>query len=479
VARASRPWFRGVFTDAAIGPVLDSPPLDFIRQPVFVDGRFVSEAIQILLEVVVVMALVAANGFFVAAEFALVKVRSSQLRPMVKAGGWRVKFALKATEHLDAALSATQLGITLASLGLGWLGEPFIAHRLAPLLGRFGITDEAAVASISFATAFGLITFFHIVLGELAPKSLAIQRPKAVTLNAAAPLLIFYRVFFPFIWLLNGTANLFLRWAGLRPATEGEHDFTAEELEDVFSHARHSHPGDALINRLMVRAVRLRATTAQQIMRPRDQIVALWLDHPLVENVRIAQTSGFSRFPVCAGSLDDVKGIVLVREWLWQIQALGPEATFEPLMRPALTFTLRTPIHTMLELFRTSRSHLAIVLDDAEKTAGLVTFEDALEEIVGDIRDELDLGRGPIFEHSDNAIVVSGRFSMRELQAETGWAFEWQPRETVATWAERQHGHALHRDETFVAGEFRVTAVDVAADRVRRVRVERLPAQAA
>ena len=225
----------------------------------------------------------------------------------------------------------------------------------------------------------------------------------------------------------------------------------------------------------MVRSVRMRATTAQQIMRPRDQVVALWLDRPLAENLRIAQTNGFSRFPVCRGSLDNVEGILLMREWLWQTLALGPEASFEPLMRPALTFTLRTPIHSMIELFRTSRSHLAAVLDQEGRTAGIVSFEDVLEEIVGDIRDELDLGSGPVFEHRDQMIVVSGKFTMRELQAETGWSFEWLPRETVAAWAERQRGQPLHRDEMFTLGDYRITALDVGAERIRRVRFERLP----
>jgi CBS domain containing-hemolysin-like protein len=436
------------------------------------------EAVKILLEILLVVGLVLANGFFVATEFALVKIRSSQLRPMVKTGGWRVKFALKATENLDAALSATQLGVTLASLGLGWVGEPVIAHRMEPLLKLVGITDAGAVSSISFAIGFAFITFFHIVLGELAPKWIAIQRPMAMSLGGAAAVMIFHRVFYPFIWLLNRSANLVLRVFGLEPAGGGEHSFSAEELEYVFSQARHSHPGDALINRLMVRSVRLRSVTAQQVMRPREQIVALWLEHPLRENLRVAQTAGFSRFPVCSGTLDDVKGIVLVREWLWQSIALGPEASFEPLIRPVLTFTLKTPVHTMIELFRTSRVHLAIVLDADLKTAGIVSFEDVLEEIVGDIRDEFDLGRGPVFAHDETSIVVSGLFSMRELQAETGWAFEWQPRETVAAWAERSRGQALRRGEAFAIGEYRVTATDVSADRPRRIKVERLPVDA-
>lgn len=429
------------------------------------------------LEILVILLLVAANGFFVAAEFALVKIRASQLRPLKKQGGWRVKFALKATEHLDSALSATQLGITLASLGLGWIGEPFVAARLEPFLHQWGVTDPTVQHSISFAVSFLLITFLHIVFGEQAPKMMAIQHAKPVTLWVSAPLMIFHYVFFPFIWLLNECSNRLLKWAGLGAGSEGEHSFSAEELEYVFSQARHSHPGDALINRLMVRSVRLRQVTAQMVMRPREQIVGLWCDKPLADNLRVAQVAGFSRFPVFSGSLDDLRGIVLVREWLWQIQALGPDASFEPLIRPALTFMLKTPVHTMIELFRTSRMHLAIVLDADLKTAGIVTFEDVLEEIVGDIRDEFDLGRGPVFEHTETAIVVSGLFSMRELQAETGWSFEWIPRENVATWAERQRGQALKRGESFVIGDYTVTPTDVSADRVRRIRVERLPAK--
>ena len=174
-------------------------------------------------EILIVLLLVAANGFFVAAEFALVKVRASQLQPLAKTGGWRIKFALAATHKLDAALSATQLGITLSSLGLGWVGEPFIAHRIEPLLGSFGVTEPTTVSSVAFAMSFTVITFLHIVFGELAPKSFAIQRPKTVTLFSAAPLMMFYYLLFPFIWSLNNIANLFLKRAGLGPTGEPRH----------------------------------------------------------------------------------------------------------------------------------------------------------------------------------------------------------------------------------------------------------------
>ena len=428
----------------------------------------------IAFEIVVIIALVLANGFFVAAEFALVKVRASQLQPLVKTGGWRVHFALWATQHLGTMLSASQLGVTLASLGLGWVGEPFLAHRLAPVLEHLGVHDPHVVSSIAFTGAFTVITFVHIIFGELGPKAIAIQRATSVSLWAAAPLTIFYYCFYPFIRVLNSTANVLLRWAGLQPAGEGDHAIGAKELEYVFSHARHSHPGDALINKLMVQSLRARETRAQQIMRPRDQVVALWLDKSVAENIRIAQTSGHSRFPVCTGSLDRVEGLLLVREWLWQIQALGPDTPFEPLVRPVVEFELTTPLHTMIERFRNARSHLAVVLDDKKALAGIVTFEDVLEEIVGDIRDEFDIEHGPIFKRTTNSIVVSGSFTMRELQAETGWPLEWQSHDTVAVWALRLWGHVPKRDETFSTGEYHLTVIEANAERPRRIRIERL-----
>jgi CBS domain containing-hemolysin-like protein len=334
------------------------------------------------------------------------------------------------------------------------------------------------VSSIAFAVAFSIITFLHIVFGELAPKSLAIQRPKGVSLWTAGPLMFFYYLFLPFIYVLNGTANRFLRWAGLGPATEGEHAFSAEELEYVFSHARHTHPGDAAINKLMVQSLRARSTQAQQIMRPRDQVTALWLDKPLAENLRTAQISGHSRFPVCDGSLDNIKGLLLIREWLWQISLLGPDASFEPLIRPVVKFELTTPLHTMIEKFRLSRSHLAVVLDAEQKLAGVITFEDVLEEIVGDIRDEFDIESGPIYERTEHAIVVAGTLTMRELQAETGWPLEWQPRETVGSWAQKLAGGTLpKRGDQFASGEYRLAVLEASAERVRRVRVTRAGAE--
>jgi CBS domain containing-hemolysin-like protein len=224
----------------------------------------------------------------------------------------------------------------------------------------------------------------------------------------------------------------------------------------------------------MVQSLRVRDTTALQVMLPREQVVALWLNQPMAENLRVAQTSGHSRFPVFSNTSEELRGILLVREWLWQIQALGPGASFEPLIRPVLTFDSKATIPVMIERFRSERSHLAVVLDQNKQMAGIVAFEDVLEEIVGDIRDEFDIGRGPIYERTEHEIVVSGLFTMRELQAETGWPFEWQPRESITAWMLRHLGHLPKRDETISVGDYRLTALEVNAERVRRVRVARI-----
>lgn len=418
--------------------------------------------------------MVAANGFFVAAEFALVKVRASQLLLLKDTGGWRVKFALRAVNHLDVALSATQLGITLASLGLGWVGKPIIAARLEPVLSYFGFADPVTVSTASFALAFGAITFLHIVFGELAPKSFAIQRPQRTSLLVSAPLLIFYYLLFPAIWGLNQTANAFLRWTGLGPGGgEGDHGFSPAEFEYLLGRARHAHPGDALVNRLMLSALRLREVTARQVMRPRSEIGALWLGKPHQDNLAIARAAGHSRFLVCGESLDEVRGVLLVREWLWRMQGATPDVSFESLIRPVLVFSEATLVHEMIAKFRVSRSHLAIVRNNLGMLVGLATFEDVLEEIVGSIHDESDTERGPIHEQSDGSIVVNATIPLRELQAETGWTFDGRPKETVGAWIERRCECPLIPGEELDIDDFRISVLKILPGTPKRLRMER------
>lgn len=435
----------------------------------------------------IILLLVAANAFFVATEFAFVKIRGSQLKSMRVKGkkDWRLGLAIRVTTHLDRYLSATQLGITLTSLALGWVGEPVVALWLRkPILHFDGATgvlsdlhlsQEVAVTSISYTVAFAGITFIHIVLGELVPKYFAIQRPRTVVMWVAAPLVLFYHICYPFIWLLNRTANRLLLWMGIPLAKEFDHGFNQEELQYVLMNSRHVHPSDELVNKIMLKAIRLKETTAEQVMLPREQVVVLWRDKTLAENMSVAQKSGYSRLPFCGDSLDQVLGVIHVKELLWQHQALGEHTNLSAIVRPILTFMAKTRLPSMLELFRRSRNHLALVLDSDEKWLGLVSFEDVLEELVGDIRDEFDIEKGPFFERSKEAVLVDADLPLRDLAVETGWPLPIQTTETVEKWALRQWGRLPSPGAEIDVDGFKLVATEVSLRRIRRVRIIRRP----
>jgi CBS domain containing-hemolysin-like protein len=433
----------------------------------------------------IILLLVVANAFFVATEFAFVKIRGSQLKSMQVKGkkDWRLGLAIRVTTHLDRYLSATQLGITLTSLGLGFVGEPVVAKWLEKpvdhfdaathLLSVIHVSHAVAVASISYTIAFAGITFIHIVLGELVPKYFAIQRPRTVVMWVAAPLVLFYHVCYPFIWLLNRTANRLLSWMGIPPAKEFDHGFNQEELQYVLMNSRHVHPSDQLVNKIMLKAIRLKETTAEQVMLPRDQVVVLWRDHSLADNMAVVQKSGYSRLPLCGDTRDQVLGVIHVKELLWQYQALGPQTNLSDIVRPILTFLAKTRLPAMLELFRKSRNHLALVLDADEKMIGLVSFEDVLEELVGDIRDEFDIEKGPFYERSREAVLVDGDLPLRDLANETGWPLATQTTETVEKWALRHWGHVPHAGDQLDLDGFQLIATEVTVRRIRRLRILR------
>ncbi|NQU10593.1 HlyC/CorC family transporter, partial [bacterium] len=368
------------------------------------------------------------------------------------------------------------LGITLASLGLGWLGEPFIARWLTGPLHLLGISKPQAVHSISYAVAFAVITFLHIVIGELAPKSLAIQRPRVVALWTAAPLVVFYYLFLPVIWVLNGTANTLLRWSGIPPASDSEHAFTPEELHYMLMHSTHAHPADELVNRLMLKALRSKETTAKEIMYPRDQVSCLWRDRSLEENLTLAQRAGYSRLPYCGDTLEEVLGVIHVKELLWQYRALGASMKLTDILHPVLTFTRETRLPAILELFQKSHSHLAAVVDDENRMLGIISFEDVLEELVGDIRDEFDIHKGPIFDRTERMILVDASLPVRDLAVETGWpGLPVHATETVDKWCLARWGRVPKRGENLPVDELLITAEEVTPRGLRRVRFQHQP----
>src|SRR5476651_389006 len=425
----------------------------------------------------VILFLILCNAFFVATEFAFVKIRESQLKSMRVKGKkeWRLGLALRVSKHLDRYLSATQLGITLTSLGLGWVGEPVVARWVEGPLADLGVVSHAAVISIAYGLAFAGITFIDIVFGELVPKYFAIRRPKTVVMWFSAPLILFYNAAYPFIWLLNRTANRLLLWMGIPPTKEFDHGFNQEELQYVLMNSRHVHPSDDLVNKIMLKALRLKETTAEQVMLPRDQVVVLWRDKSLADNLTVAQKSGYSRLPYCGETQDQVLGVIHVKELLWQYQVLGTQTKLSAIGRPILTFLAKARLPAMLELFRKSRNHLALVLDADEKMLGLVSFEDVLEELVGDIRDEFDIEKGPFFERSKEAVLVDADLPLRDLASETTWPLPTQTTETVEKWALRQWGHVPHTGDQLEIDGFELIATEVTLRRIRRLRVIRKP----
>lgn len=342
--------------------------------------------------------LVAANGFFVAAEFALVKVRASQLEIRAQEGNRWAKLTLGLVQHLDAYLSATQLGITLASLALGWVGEEVMAEivlHVLPYLGadwvlqQFNMTLTPALAhSIAIPISFALITVMHIVLGELVPKSLAIQRSEAVSLVVAGPLKVFYQILRPIIALMNALSNAILRLFGIQPASEHE-VHTAEELRLLIDQSKQSGEIQESQHELIENVFQFNDRMVKQIMVPRTRISAIDVSCSEEEIVEAAFNEGFSRIPVYEDNIDNIVGILYVKD-LFALIRRGDPINIAQIMRPAFFVPETKKINRLLRQFQRKHLHMAIVSDEFGGVSGIVTIEDIMEELVGEIQDEYD-----------------------------------------------------------------------------------------
>ncbi|MFC4306087.1 hemolysin family protein [Cohnella boryungensis] len=339
--------------------------------------------------IVLVLFLVFLNGFFVASEFALVKVRQSRLTQLNNEGNVRAKYALKVNQRLDAYLSATQLGITLASLGLGWVGEPAIADLIiSPLLHEFGVTDETVIHTIAFATAFCIITFLHIVLGELAPKSLAIQRSVGVSLWLSWPLLMFYRLFLPVIWFLNGTANRLLKLIGVEPASEHDTAHTEEEIRILMDQSAKSGIIDKDEMTLFDNVFEFADRVAREVMLPRTDMDCLFANVSYADNMKQVYATKHTRYPVGLEDKDQIIGFVHITDLL----TADPDEDHDikHFLRPILSVPESMEVSKVLRLMQRKKSQVAIVIDEYGGTAGMLTAETILEEIVGELQDEFD-----------------------------------------------------------------------------------------
>jgi len=422
------------------------------------------------LRVIAVLVLVMLNGFFVAAEFALVKVRATQLRPLIQKGHRRARTAAFILGRLDAFLSAAQLGITLASLALGWIGEPVFAAILEPVFGWLRITSPEVQHLLAFVFGFSVLTFLHISAGEQAPKMLAIQKPLPAALNIAFPLLWFYRVSYPFVVALNWSSRWLLRQVGIVAGSEGEHAHSEEELRLLFVANQERAGGSALAREVLLNALDLRRRLAREVMRPRQEIESFDTAWTISECLALAEKTRYSRFPVCRnGDLDQTLGVIHIKD----LFAMRLKArTGEDLLAAArkIIYVPETAhLDKLLQFFLDRKLHLAIVVDEYGSTIGLVTLENILEEIVGQIQDEFDQEKPLLLRVDERTWDISGALPMHELEELVAEPLEHEGINTVSGWVTHRLGGFPKAGDVLQvgSGELRV-------DRTSGIRVDSL-----
>jgi CBS domain containing-hemolysin-like protein len=426
------------------------------------------DAAEALRGAVVAFLLVLANGFFVAAEYAFVRVRGTQLEELAKAGSARAKLGAQISGRLDTYISAAQLGVTLASLAIGWIGEPAVAALVEPL---FRWLPEPVFHIIAFVLAFGAITYVHIVVGELAPKYLALQRAVQLALLCAYPLDLFYRVMFPFIWFVNNSANALLRWIGIKPRSD-LNVHSDEELKMLIAASARQGVLQESERVIVGNALDFADTLVRQVMVPRTEIIAVPEELDLAGLIAMARQHRLSRFPVYRDDLDHIVGVVHVKDLVGVDRTSKAKA--HDIMRrvPAIPETLR--LDQALAEFRRQHAQLAIVIDEYGGTAGLVTLEDVLEELIGEVGDEFEKdAKPPIREEAPGVYLIDGLVGLAELRERLHLELTDEPYDTVGGMVFGRLGRlAQVGDSVEVEGyRFQVTGVD--GRRVSQVRVQR------
>jgi CBS domain containing-hemolysin-like protein len=420
-----------------------------------------------------VLLLVFLNGFFVAAEFALVKIRMSQLDALIAEGNKRAGTGRHVTSNLNAYLSACQLGITLASLGLGWVGEPFVAQMLQPFFTLANITSPAVITSVSFALAFSIITFLHIVLGEQAPKILAIRKALPATLWVSSPLRLFYAVFKPAIWFLNASSNWVLRYIfRVAPAAPHELAHTEEELRFIFAESEKSKEVSPLGRNLLMNVLDLRQRVVRDIMTPRGDVIYLDLEDDFEINVKKALESRHTRFPLVRGHLDNTVGLIHIKELVPMMR--DPHPDLLRIKRELIPVPEMMPLEKLLNLFLSKHAHLAMVVDEFGGTVGMVTLENVLEELVGDIQDEFDFEKEEFRKISANEFTVDGALGLYELNDLAGLELESPDVSTIGGYVTHLLGHLPKQGEQVKIDNYLVTVSQTDARRVRQLHFKKL-----
>lgn len=414
------------------------------------------------------LVLVLLNGFFVAAEFALAKVRPTQIESHAAAGSQRAKLSAHMVAHLDAYLSATQLGITLASIALGWVGEPAFAWMLEPLVSRLPGASPALIHSVSLTASFVTVSVLHIVFGELVPKSIAIRLPAPTTLWTSIPLYGFYWAMFPAIWLLNHTANGILRLVGVQPVGEHEMAHSEEELRILLSSSNAAQLAREKRD-LLSGVFELSDRFARQVMVPRGDVVYLSTERSVAENLQLARETGHTRFPLCEGDLDKVVGLVHIKDLF---RAVEVPSDLRRIARPVPFIPETTPLDKLLARMRAERLHLAAVVDEYGGVAGIVTLENVIEEIVGPIQDEFDTEKPELVRKGEGLYQVSGAMLVVDLEDELGLEISDRDADTLAGLVLSQLGRRPRVGDRAEIGPLRIEVLEVQGNRIRTLRLE-------
>ncbi len=420
-----------------------------------------------------IAALVFLNGFFVAAEFALVKIRMSQLEALADEGNTRAARAQTVAGDLDAYLSACQLGITLASLGLGWVGEPFLAQMLQPVFALVGITSATIITSVSFLIAFSIITFLHIVLGEQAPKILAIRKPLPATLIVSGPLRLFYILFKPAIWFLNASSNWVLKnILRTTPAKEGELAHSEEELRLILDESEKSDEVSSIGRDILVNALDMRRRVVRDIMTPRGDVIYLDLEDSFDENVQKALESRHTRFPLCRGHLDNTIGLIHIKELVPLMRDPNPDLT--SIRRELTPVPEMMSLEKLLNFFLVKHAHLAVVVDEYGGTVGIVTMENVLEELVGDIQDEFDTEKAEFRKINEGEFVVDGGLGLYELRDLADIEVENSDVSTVGGYVTHLLGHLPKQGEQVPIEDYIVTVSQTDGRRIGQLHFKKM-----
>jgi CBS domain containing-hemolysin-like protein len=429
---------------------------------------------NIALKILVVLFLVAINGFFVAAEFALVKIRETQLDPLVSKGNRRAKVARSIIANLNSFLSATQLGITMTSLGLGWVGEPVFTALLTPVLVSLHVESETWQHSLSFAIGFSALTFLHITAGELAPKWTAIQNPLPISLWVARPLKWFYLASYPFNWLLNHAAQWLMRQAGVEVVGEAKRVHSQEELRLLVA-ASQKHAGGSVLGRdIVLNALDLRRRLAREVMRPRQEIAALDTEAGIVQCLDIAEKTRYSRFPLCeGGSLDKTLGVVHIKDLYAMRLRARTGADLVSVARKLIYIPETAHLEKLLQLFLERKLHLAIVVDEYGGTIGMVTLENILEELVGQIQDEFDQEKPLLARMNDSTWELAGALPLHELEELIGSSLQEEGITTVSGWVTHRLGGFPRVGNVLPAGAFELRVEEMDGMRVARLKLAR------